>query len=166
MSEATAKITINVPREQAWEILRDLTQAHNYVPGIVKTEVTTEQKEGAGASRRVYQGETKWLQETVTEWRDGHGFKIRLHKGKKDVPFKNAFFEYHIDDEGENRTALTMVMGYTPPMGVLGKGLDRLFLNKAISKVIRDVAVSMKLYYETGKPTTKSALRSYKSNLV
>lgn len=164
MSEAVAKTTINMSREQAWKTLRDLTQAHNYVPGIIKTELTTEQTEGVGASRKVYQGEHKWLEETVTEWHDGHGFKIRLHKGKKDMPFKNAFFEYRIDDAGDNATELTMTMGYTPPMGMLGKGLDKLFLNKAISGVINDVALSMKLYYESGKPTSKEALKAFKNH--
>lgn len=162
MSKATATATINIRREDAWTILRDLTQAHNYVPGILKTELTTEQKEGVGASRKVYQGKNKWMEETVTQWDDGHGFTIRLHKGEKDVPFKNAFFEYRIDDNGVDKTALSMTMGYTPPLGRMGKGMDRLFLNKIISGVINDVALSMKLYYETGRPTTKEDLEAFK----
>ena len=66
-SEATARVVMNVPREQAWQTLKDLGQAHNYVPGIIKTEVTTEKKTGVGASRKVYQSETRGLDETVVE---------------------------------------------------------------------------------------------------
>ena len=123
MSEAVAKTVIDISRDQAWKKLSDLSLAHNYVPGIVKTEITTDKKQGVDTSRKVYQGPNKWMQETVTDWNEGYGFSIRLHKGDKDVPFKNAFFHYPIDDAGPDKTALTMIMNYDPPLGWLGKPL-------------------------------------------
>ena len=65
--EAKCQLVINMPREQAWEKLKDLSLAHNYVPGLVKTEITTSEKTGIGASRKVYQTQTKGINETVTE---------------------------------------------------------------------------------------------------
>ena len=57
-------VTFDMPRAQAWERLRDLTLAHRYVPGLTKTELHAGPREGVGASRRVYQGERRWLDET------------------------------------------------------------------------------------------------------
>lgn len=165
VSEATSQITINMPREKAWEILKNFSVAHNYVPGIIDTEIITDKKEGVGASRLVYQSKTKTLQETITEWNEGFGFRLRLHKGDKDSPFKNAFFSYKIEDVGDNQTRLTNTMGYTPPMGGIGVLIDNLFLNKIISGVIRDVTISMKSYYETGQPTTPADLKKLKAKL-
>ena len=79
-------VVIEMPRAAAWSRLRDLTLAHNYVPGLVKTEVTTALREGVGASRRVYQTQARWIDETVTEWADGQGFLIRLHRGDQGAP--------------------------------------------------------------------------------
>lgn len=52
MQHASASIHIDKSREQAWQILRKFGVAHSYVPDIIKTEITTEQKEGRG----YYQG--------------------------------------------------------------------------------------------------------------
>lgn len=162
MSEASFQVIINLPVAQAWEKLQDLSLAHHYVPGIIDTQITTPQKQGVGASRKVYQSKTSALEETVTDWREGEGFTIRLHKGAKDAPFKNAFFRYDLQEVEGGQTQLTTTMGYTPPLGAVGRGMDRLFLNKIITGVICDVALSMKLFYETGKPTQKSDLKAFK----
>ncbi len=166
ISEATYQVTLEMPREQAWKTLEDLSQAHNYVPGIIKTEIVSSNKQGVGASRLVYQGKKRALQETVTDWDEGSGFRIRLHKGEKDSPFKNAFFRYLIEESDGDTTRLTTTMGYTPPLGWFGILLDKLFLNKIISGVIRDVALSMKHFYETGKPTTPKDLKAIKAQLA
>ena len=40
--EVTAQVVIDLPRAEAWDKLRDLSLAHNYVPGIVKTEIVSD----------------------------------------------------------------------------------------------------------------------------
>ena len=88
--EVSEQIVIDLPRSEAWEKLRDISLAHNYVPGIAKTEIITEQTEGVGASRYVYRNPRSWIQETVEEWDEGSGFLIRLHKGDKPAPPNNS----------------------------------------------------------------------------
>ncbi|MFT6277144.1 MAG: hypothetical protein ACJAZ0_003256, partial [Halioglobus sp.] len=79
--------TLSMSRADAWGNLQDLTIAHHYVPGIIKTEITTEQKTGVGASRRVYQSTDTYLNETVIEWNQGNGFLLHLFKDNGDAPF-------------------------------------------------------------------------------
>ncbi|MBM3594894.1 MAG: hypothetical protein FJX31_03660, partial [Alphaproteobacteria bacterium] len=81
LKEAVGRVHIHMPREQVWEKLRDLSLAHNYVPGVTAVRIDTTQREGVGTSRTVTIKNGSQLQETVEEWTDGHGFLIRLHKG-------------------------------------------------------------------------------------
>jgi hypothetical protein len=164
-STATWQVVIDMPRDKAWEILRDLSKAHNYVPGIIDTRITTEQKTGVGASRKVYMSKTNAMDETVTEWNEGTGFRIRLHKGPKDSPFPQSYFLYRLEDAEPGKTLLTTEMGYVMPGGFVGRLLDRLLINAIVRGRIRDVALSMKLFYETGEPTRPAALRQLRAQL-
>jgi len=164
-STATWQVVINMPRAKVWEILQDLSKAHNYVPGVIDTKITTQQQTGVGASRKVYMSKTDAMDETVTEWTEGYGFRIRLHKGPKDSPFPNSHFIYRLDDEGSDKTRLTTTMGYSMPMGAVGQLLDKLLIHSIVRGRIRDVALSMKLFYESGKRTEPAALKQLRSQL-
>jgi hypothetical protein len=161
--EVSAQVVIDTPLDEAWEKLRDISLAHHYVPGIVKTEIVGTQAEGVGASRYVYRNEKSYIQETVEEWQEGQGFLIRLHKGDKPAPpFKNAWFRYQLEDSGDGQTQFTASLKYEMPWGGLGNWLGGKLAN-FVQKTIADVALSMKLYYETGDPTTPAALKAYKA---
>ena len=163
--EVTSQLVIDLPRAAAWEKLRDLSRAHHYVPGIVKTEIVSEQDEGVGASRYVYRNAKSYIQETVVEWDEGQGFLIRLHRGDKPAPpFRDAWFRYQLEDEGEDKTLFTASLEFEMPWGALGNWLGKK-MEKVVSDTVSDVATSMKLYYETGTPTTRATLRAYRASI-
>jgi hypothetical protein len=152
-----------MPRSQAWAKLRDLSLAHDYVPGITKTEIVSAQTQGVGASRYVYRNAKSYIQETVVEWDEGRGFVIRLHKGDKPArPFRNAWFRYQLADKGRDKTVFTASLEFELPWGALGAWLEKK-MEKIVRSTITDVAISMKLYYESGRPTTAAALKAYKA---
>lgn len=155
---AVYNATAKIPAEQAWNKLKDLSLAHNYVPNITKCTITTAQKEGMGASRRV-SGPQQALDETVVEWNEGRGFVIRLHNGSKPAkPFGEAKFTYRIDKIDDKSCKLTCTMTYEMGMGILGSVLHSLFIGNLIRGNIRDVALSMAYFYETGKKPSKEDL--------
>ena len=156
--EATYTVTIDIPREKAWEIMQDFTAPHKYVPGLLKTEMHTEQTTGVGASRRVFK-KMMALDETVTEWNEGEGFRIRLHDGDKPKPFPDAYFIYRIEDAGDNKTRFTATMGYSFPMGAVGQIIDKLIVSHIVDGEIRDVALAVKHYYETGTSPTPADIK-------
>lgn len=163
--EVTAEVLIDVPLAEAWEKLRDISLAHNYVPGIVETKIVSEQSEGLGASRYVYRNKKSYIQETVVEWQEGKGFLIHLHKGDKPAPpFRDAWFRYDLSENGSTQTRFTASLIYEMPWGRLGDWLGARMANFA-QATIADVAIAMKLYYETGNPTTPAALKAYKAGL-
>jgi hypothetical protein len=84
-------------------------------------------------------------------------FTIRLHNGDKPAkPFKEATFTYRIDRIDDKSTKLTCTMTYE--MGGLMNVLHSLFLGNLIRNNIRDVALSMAYFYETGKKPSKEDL--------
>ena len=157
--EITYKVTIDMPREQAWAIMQDITVPHKYVPGLLKTEMHTEQLSGVGASRRVFK-KMMAMDETVTEWDEGFGFKIRLHDGLKDKPFPKSYFVYAIEEGRESGTTLfTATMGYSFPLGALGAIIDGFLIAPIVKGEIRDVALAVKHFYENKTTPTKADLK-------
>ena len=161
----SAQVVIDLPRTAAWEKLRDISLAHHYVPGVVKTDIVSAEEEGVGASRYVYRNKISYIQETVVEWNEGQGFRIRLHKGDKPAPpFRNAWFRYALAEHGPQQSLLTVQLSYEMPWGGFGRWLGARMAG-FVRSTIADVALSMKLYYETGEPTTPAALKAHKTSL-
>lgn len=154
-SKADAEVIVNLPRAEVWQRLRDLSIAHKYVPGLRDCRLTTEQKEGVGASRRVYASSGMELDETVVEWNEGKGFVIRLHDGAKPPPpiFTEARFHYILEDAPGGKTIFRPTMTYTIKWGALGALLDKLLLNMIIRSNMKKVGLGLKQFYETGKPS-------------
>jgi len=153
-SVAKAEILVALPRHLVWERLRDLSLAARYVPGLTGVELTTAQREGVGASRRVFQKNGPPMDETVVAWDEGYGFRLRLHCGDKPpAPFREAWFDYRIADAEGGRTLFAPALTYALPWGAVGRLLDALLFNRIASGRTRQVAVSFKRYYETGEIT-------------
>jgi hypothetical protein len=153
-----ARAPIPLPIEDCWEKLRDLRRARHYVPGLVDSVVTTDRKEGVGASRVVTHRRFGDMNETVVEWDEGRGFTLRLHRGDRPAPpFREAFFRYELAPAPggcEIRTSLR----YTLPGGPLGRWLDALVARRFFAANVRDVAVALAEYYRTGESVPESAL--------
>lgn len=151
MTDVSADTVLAMSRTQAWSYLRDFTLAQYYVPGVMGLEITTEQRDGPGASRRVFCKGRKPVDETVTRWEEGRGFTVRLHHGDKpNAPFKHAEFTYWLDDTPDGRALIRTTMSYEPPFGILGRILDRLVLRRAVSSTLQSIVVGLKQVCETG----------------
>mgnify|MGYP000271216397 CR=1 FL=1 len=99
MNTVNYKTCIEIPHQQAWQLLKDLSVPQNYVPGVTRTEITTELTEGIGASRLVFLLGFIPMRETVSAWQDGRGFSIQLGLKNSPLPFplRRAFFHYDIE---------------------------------------------------------------------
>ena len=156
-STAEARAEIALPIETCWEKLRDLSRAVHYVPGLTGCTITTEQREGVGASRVVESAQAGAVNETVTQWREGQGFEIRLHKGDSPpFPFAEALFTYELVAQGEVCEIHTR-MDYTLAYGVVGQLLDLLIVRRTMSKNIRAVAEGLAAYYERDEAHNKGS---------
>ena len=152
MQTVTSETDIRLSPQQAWEKLSDLSLAHNYVPGIIRTEITTDAVQGEGASRRVYQSKSRYINETVTEWRQGQGFTIRLHKdnGNAPAPFAAAEFSYDLAEIDARNTRLHMELRFRMAGGYLGEWAARTLMAGAFQSRLDAVSAGLKRFYERG----------------
>ena len=147
-TRVSAEARITVPVAQAWAFLRDLPRANQYGPGVTECTITTERREGVGASRRVVSKAAGPMDETVTEWNEGNGFVIRLHRGEGDPAiFRDASFRYAIEADGDG-TRATLTLSYAPKGGPLGGLIDWLFLRRFTAKNVRETALGLARHYE------------------
>jgi ribosome-associated toxin RatA of RatAB toxin-antitoxin module len=153
--QVSVSVLVQIPRAQAWEKLRDFSVAHNYVPGLVRTEIVSHRREGIGAHRRVYDEGGDFLEETVIEWQDGQGFVIKLHDGDEPMmPFERAEFAYRIEAQGKEQTRIELSLTYQMPWGAIGETLADWFIRPVMEDKLVQVAAGIKYYYETGRPAT------------
>ncbi|GAB3273870.1 SRPBCC family protein [Parahaliea aestuarii] len=146
---------VGVSHTEAWQRMSDLSVAHKYVPGLTATEITTPQTEGVGASRKVYQTGSNYLEETVTAWDEGQGFAIRLHQGDEPMkPFKHAEFRYHMQAVTDRVTRVTLAIVVEMPFGALGSWLGENAAREPLEAELTRVLAGLMYYYETGKPAT------------
>lgn len=152
--QAAVTVLADLPLTQAWQQLQDLSLAHNYVPGLTRTEIVSDQRQGVGAHRRVYTG-SKYLEETVIDWREGAGFTIKLHKGEKPMaPFRRAEFVYALSEGGDEQTRIDLALRFQLPLGGVGRWLGKKAILPVMVKQLTQVAAGMKHFYETGQPAT------------
>ena len=153
-----ASAPIPLPIETCWEMLRDLTLAKHYVPGVTSSTLSTERQQGIGASRIVTHHLFGEMDETVVEWDEGKGFTLRLHKGDQPAtPFREAFFRYELQPS-EQGCLICTSLTWTLRWGAIGRMLDALAVKRVMRGNLRDVAVSLAEYYVTGESVPESEL--------
>lgn len=152
---ASVAVTAALPKADAWTLLSDFSLAHNYVPGITRTEIVSATQQGVGAHRRVYDEKGEFLEETVIEWRDGAGFVIRLHDGETPMaPFQRAEFVYALAENGPATTDIELALIFEMPWGWLGDAVAEWIIVPLMEDNLVQVAAGMKVFYETGLPAT------------
>ena len=155
LQQARVQVQADLPVADAWNLLSDFGLAHNYVPGLTRTEIVSAQTGGIGAHRRVYDADGDYLEETITAWQEGSGFTIRLHEGDAAMaPFEQVFFDYRLDAAGGDRTDITLSLRFAMPWGDLGAWLGDTFIRPAMESELVQVAAGMKAFYETGRPAS------------
>jgi carbon monoxide dehydrogenase subunit G len=152
MSEVKFEAVIALPRSEVWERLRDLRTARHYVPGVSAIEMNTSQREGIGASRKVFMKGREPVDETAVVWEDGAGFTLKIHNGDKaPAPFKWATYRYLIEDAPNGQTRVRGTFAYEMAGGVFGRILEVLVIKRALERSNAAVAANMKAFYETGQ---------------
>lgn len=140
--KAIHSIDLQITPGDAWDRLKDLSLAPQYVPGVKSMEFITRKTTGIGAERIVF---PQKLKERVIGWEPEREVVLALSKNGRErfFPFKKARFRYVISETGG--TYMTLSLEYFPMMGRLGYFL----FGGAVSKRIRKTAQNLKLFYES-----------------
>jgi len=164
-SQVSAQILVDQSREEVWGKLRDISLADRYMPGVIRTQITTEQKSGVGTTRKMFETDTRSLDETVVAWKEGNGFAVRVHRGEEGAPFpfREASLLYWIDRVDDGHALVTVSMQYVPRGGALGRLIDHRFLKTRIRERVASVAGGVKRFAELKTGETNTTALPHKS---
>ena len=160
-------LDVELDHGAAWRRMRDLSMAHMYVPGLAPVTFVGPQREGPGTHRRVRMYGLPAMDETVTAWREGEGFTLRLQRGTSGPlpPLRELYFDYGLEVR-DGRVWLVNRMRYEVGLGPFGILLERLLLRPIFRRQLHDITLAQKLYYETGKRATPAMVRAVRSALA
>lgn len=155
MGALTFEAVIAMPRVHVWAKLRDLRMARHYVASVTDIELNSSQREGVGASRKVFMKGRAPVDETVIAWEDGRSMTLNIHNGAAPPPgpFKWATFQYVLEDAPGGHTRVLGTFAYEMTWGIFGRMFDALVVRPAIARSHATLGENMKKFYETGLPT-------------
>jgi len=110
--------------DDVWSVLSDLTAMHRYMPGVTSVDVTTDHRDGVGATRYCVFDDGVELEERVAEWHEGSGYVLETLSSKK-VPMKSNRVRFALE-AADGTTRLSQSMTYEMKGGVLAPLLERL----------------------------------------
>jgi hypothetical protein len=124
---------------------------------VTNTRIDTAATSGVGASRTIFLKGRPAMEETVTEWHEGSGFVLSLHRsGRAIAPFATAEFAYSMLPLDRNQTRVRLELRYGLGNWVM-KLLDYLVLRAVLRSSLRRTAANLRRYYDTGLPVNRDA---------
>lgn len=148
------KVIINASKDKIWEILSDFGNVQNLSPGIAKSYLTSDIKNGLGATRHCdFTSMGSQVEERIIEWDEGNSFKIELYDTKNIPMIKgmNAYFELESHKDG---TQLSSTFEYHMS-NIVGSLLNSLKMEKMNKKSWTMFLAGIKYHAETGKNVDK-----------
>lgn len=141
------EITVNASIDKVWTMLTDLELLDKYDPTVKKSTLTSTEKTGMGAKRKVLMLDGKnWFDEKVTVFKPNEALTYQLTDCS--FPIKGLKHSYSFEKIG-NQTKVKQVMEYTVKFGLLGKLLDVMMIRKQSDSGIKQFFTGLKSYTET-----------------
>jgi len=149
------KVTINAPKEKVWEALADFGNVQTLSPNIVKSVLTSEQKNGIGATRHCdFASMGAQVEERIVGWIEGESIEIDIY-GSKNLPMITAMRATFTVSEDRDSTLLTGTFQYGMT-NALGGLLNSLAMKKMNAKTWVGFIAGIKHHVETGEHVEKN----------
>lgn len=146
MTKLHNEIVINAPVEKIWKILVNVGELGNYDPTVLKSSLTSANKEGLGASRKVDMKDGKhWFKEKTTVCKPNEALTFELTECN--FPINGLQHSYSFEKIG-NQTKVKQIMEYEVKYGFFGKLMDALMLRKQTDAGIKKFFKGLKEYAE------------------
>jgi uncharacterized membrane protein len=127
--QVSASIIINSPTEQAWLVLRDFDNVHEWAPTVTESYGIGNKELGVGHGRHCKIKGFGGLDEYITEWSEGKGFDYTVSPVG---PLNNATSQWRIDEQGDGQTRLNISLNYETRWGIFGKLMHALMMRSKL----------------------------------
>jgi carbon monoxide dehydrogenase subunit G len=148
-------VVINAGKNKVWEILSDFGNVQNLSPGIANSYLTSNAKNGVGATRHCdFTTMGSQVEEKIIEWDEEKSLRIELYDTKNIPMIKgmNAYFEL---ENHKNGTKLTSIFEYHMN-NIIGDLLNYLKMKKMNKKSWVLFMAGIKHFAETGENVNKN----------
>jgi hypothetical protein len=154
MTTISREIEINVSKEKVWKAVASIGDICHASPGVLKSHVTSELKEGVGATRHCdFNMMGASVEERVTEWNDGESLKIDIYEFKKMPGIDTMQAHFKVRQEN-GKTILRADLSYTMK-NIFYDAMNVLMMKKMNTKNWDTVLAGHKKYIETGERVVK-----------
>jgi ligand-binding SRPBCC domain-containing protein len=144
-------IHIDAAPERVWSVLATLDALDQYDPGIKKSEIVSESKEGLGAARRCDLTPGGWFKEKVAAWQPHEAVSFELFECTLPVHKLRHSYTLKAEDGG---TRVVQRMEYELKFGVIGRVMDALMVRKKWDAGVKGFFAGLKDFVEKGEGET------------
>jgi hypothetical protein len=155
------EIEINLTRDAVWKALADFGNICHGHPAVSKSYVSSEQKQGVGATRHcdfTMMGAS--AEERVVAWNEGKNIKISVYELHKMPGIQTMELDMVLRDQGSH-TILTGIMDYTMKNKFFDM-MDTLVMKRMNAKLLDGIMAGHKKYIETGEIVTENTILDLK----
>jgi ligand-binding SRPBCC domain-containing protein len=143
-------VRIEAPPERVWAGLARLDALQDYDPGISKSQLRSNLREGIGAERQCDIRAGGWFRERVTLWRPPLELELTLYDCT--LPVRALRHHYRLTAE-HGGTRIEQIQEYQLKYGIFGALLDALVVRRKWDRGVKSFFSGLKRYVETeGKP--------------
>ena len=121
---------------RVWALLSDLEAVQRYNPTVRTASVEGERREGVGARRACELVPKGRVVERVTHWEDGRAVGLEVAESDWPIHFMRWLTRLEPRDGG---TRVTQELEYRMKLGPLGWLLDRLVMERKLTRSLDDV---------------------------
>ncbi|WP_136442233.1 SRPBCC family protein [Pacificoceanicola onchidii] len=140
MTTFTETIEIDAPVHQVWAILADVGSIASWNPGLIGSKATNDVV-GVGATRYCDIDGRQNLDEEVVKFEPKRSITFRITRST--LLFRSADIAFTLTAYGQ-RTDVSVSPNYSLKYGVLGRLLDKTFVEKAYRRGMRGLLSGLK----------------------
>jgi len=146
MHNFTIQTIINAPVDLVWQTLADIGAIYKWNPGVRASHLTSKPEIGVGAARYCDLGGKNYLNETVVVWQPEKQLTMRITA--TNMPFVSADIQFFLHADQEGKTAVIVSPQYQLKWGLLGRLLNKLYVEAAYKRGMEALLVGLKAYVE------------------
>ncbi len=157
MAEVTVKKIINAPIEKVFSTWNDeFADIYKYHPGLSRSYLLDQSPAfaGLGAMRHCVMNDGKnWIREKVIRVVENKQIVLDIYEGT--MPLKSAVGTFNFTKINNQKTEVTMIMEFTPKMGLIGKLMTPLMKSK-FRPMLQSLLDSNAAYAESGRQVNQT----------
>ncbi|MFT5512209.1 MAG: ligand-binding SRPBCC domain-containing protein [Bacteroidia bacterium] len=150
MTTISREIEVNGSKEEVWKAIANFGDICHGSPTILKSHVTSDQRQGVGATRHCdfsMMGAT--AEERITAWKDGESLSIEVYELKKMPGIKKMKADFSVRTEND-KTLLRADLTYEMKNGFFDL-MNNWMMKSMNVKNWNSVLAGHKKYIETGE---------------